>query len=94
MHARSRRTGTSRVLRLAAGLAAGGVVCIIASVLIAYLIADHSSSDSSPSSLTAIGLGGLGVLLILLGGLLLIGGGLERLWRRARPPSGGSPRRS
>lgn len=36
--------------------------------------------------LTAIGLGGLGVLLILLGGLLLIGGGLERLWRRARFP--------
>jgi hypothetical protein len=92
--ARSRRTGTSRVLRLAVGLAAGGVVCIIASVLIAYLIAGHLSSDSSPSSLTAIGLGGLGVPLILLGGLLLIGGGLERLWRRARSPSGGSPRRS
>jgi hypothetical protein len=69
-------------------------VCIIASVLMAYLIAGHLSSTSSPSSLTAIGLGGLGVLLILVGGLLFIGGGLERLWRRARSPSGGFPRRS
>ena len=82
------------VLRLAAGLAVAGILCIAASLLIAYLIADQSSSDTSPSSLTAIGLGGLGFLLVLAGVLLVIGSGLERLWRRVRTPSGGTPSRS
>ena len=50
----------------------------------AFLVADHSSSDSSPSSLIAIGLGGLGVLAVALGALLLGGIALARLWRRAR----------
>lgn len=55
---------------------------MVASIPIAYLIADHSSSDSSPSSLTAIGLGGYGFLTILLGGALLGGVALARLWHR------------
>lgn len=88
------RMGSALVLRLAVGLAVAGIVCIAASLLIAYLIADHSSSDSSPSSLTAIGLGGLGFLLVLVSVLLVIASGLERLWRRVRTPSGGTPGRN
>jgi len=57
---------------------------MVASMLIAFVIADHSSSDSSPSSLIAIGLGGLGVLAVALGTLLLSGIALARLWRRIR----------
>jgi multisubunit Na+/H+ antiporter MnhB subunit len=94
MRTRTQRAGSTLVLRLAACLAVTGIVCIAASLLIAYLIADHSSSDSSPSSLTAIGLGGLGFLFVLVGVLLVIGNGLERLWRRVRAPSGGTPGRS
>ena len=88
------RTGSTLVLGLAAGLAVTGIVCIAVGLLIAYLIADHSSSDSSPSSLTAIGLGGLGFLLVLVSVLLVIGSGLERLWRRVHAPSGGTPGRN
>lgn len=69
---------------LAVALAAAGGICIVASMLTAFLVADHSSSDSSPSSLIAIGLGGLGVLAVALGALLLGGIALARLWRRAR----------
>ena len=71
------------MLLIAAWLAVAGVAGVIASVLIAYLLADHSSSDSSPSSLTAIGLGSAGLLLILLSLVLLLGSGLDRLFRRA-----------
>ena|GEM_PF-5181297 len=94
MRTSTQRAGSTLVLRLAVGLAVTGIVCIAASVLIAFLIADHSSSDSSPSSLTAIGVGSLGFLLILAGVLLVIGNSLERLWRRVRTPSGGTPGRS
>jgi len=94
MRTGTQRAGSTLVLRLAAGLAVTGILCIAASLLIAYLIADHSSSDISPSSLTAIGLGGLGFLLVLAGVLLVIGSGLERLWRRVPTPSGGTPGRS
>jgi hypothetical protein len=59
------RAGSSRTVRLAAGLAAAGVVCFAVGLVIAYLIADHSSSDSSPSSLMAIGSGSAGILLLL-----------------------------
>jgi hypothetical protein len=78
---------------LAVTLAAAGGICIVASMLTAFLIADHSSSDSSPSSLIAISLGGLGVLAVALGALLLGGIALARLWRR---PGGrrGRPRRT
>ena len=69
---------------LAVALAAAGGICIVASMLTAFVVADHSSSDSSPSSLIAIGLGGLGVLAVALGALLLGGIALARLWRRAR----------
>ena len=82
--------GSSPTVRLAAGLAAAGVACFAAGVAVAYLIADHSSSDSSPSSLTAIGLGSAGILLLLLGALVLTGPGLGLLWRHIhRPHRGG-----
>jgi hypothetical protein len=81
--------GSSLPVRLAAGLAAAGIVCFAAALVIAYFIADHSSSDSSPSSLTAIGLGSAGILLVLLSALLCTGHGLGLLWRYIRrPPCG------
>jgi hypothetical protein len=84
------RAGSSPTVRLAAGLAVAGVVCFAAGLVIAYFIADHSSSDSSPSSLTAIGLGSAGVLLLLLSALLFTGHGLGLLWRYIRRwPRGG-----
>ena len=69
---------------LAVALAAVGGICIVASMLTAFLVADHSSSDCSPSSLIAIGLGALGVLALALGALLLGGIALTRRWHRAR----------
>jgi hypothetical protein len=84
------RTGSSLAVRLAAGATVTGVLSIGAGVAVAYLIADHSSSDSSPSSLTAIALIELGLLLALLGALLFAGIGLVRLWRRARRPPRGA----
>jgi hypothetical protein len=77
-----RRPGPSVAVWLAVALAASGGICVVASMLTAFLVADHSSSDSSPSSLIAIGLGGLGVLAVALGALLLGGIALARLWRR------------
>ena len=85
MRARTQPGRPRLVLLIAAWLAVAGVAGVIASVLIAYLLADHSSSDSSPSSLAAIGLGGAGLLLILLSLVLLLGSGLDRLFRRAGP---------
>jgi len=67
------RTRSSLAIRLAAGAVVAGATCIVAGLFIAYLIADHSSSDGSPSSLTAIGLGVLGVLLVLVSAVLFIG---------------------
>jgi hypothetical protein len=87
----AQRTGHSVILRLAVVVAAVGGICLVASMLIAFFIADHSSSDSSASSLTAIGLGGLGFLAVLLGGVLLAGVALARLWRRVRWPPHGAP---
>jgi len=84
MRARTQPARPGLALRVAAVLAVAGLASVIASLLIAYLVADHSSSDSSPSSLAAIGLAGAGLLLILLSVLLLIGGGLARV-RRRRP---------
>jgi hypothetical protein len=87
------RTGWSLTARLAIALTSLGGVCIVASMLVASLIADHSSSDSSPSSLVAIGLGGLGFLSVLLGVAVFIGAALarlRRLGRPARPPRPGS----
>jgi hypothetical protein len=69
---------------LAVALAASGGICIVASLLTAFVVAGHSSSGSSPSSVIAIGLAGLGVLALVLGALLLGGIALTRLWRRAR----------
>jgi hypothetical protein len=51
---------------------------------IAFLVADHSSSDSSPSSLVAIGLGSIGVVLVLLGSALLAAFSAGKLWRWVR----------
>ena len=49
----------SVAVRLAVALAALGGIFLVASFLTAYLIADHSSSDSSVRSQLAIGLGAL-----------------------------------
>jgi hypothetical protein len=86
---RTRRPGRSWPARLGTGLAAGGGICIVASMLIAFFIADHSSSDSSASSLIAIGLGSIGVALVVLGSALLAGLGLGQLWRYIRRLSHG-----
>jgi hypothetical protein len=53
-------------------------------MLIAFLVADHSSSDSSPSSLVAIGLGSIGVALVVLGSVLLAILSVGQLWRWIR----------
>jgi hypothetical protein len=85
------RAGPSRAVRVAIALAAAGGIGIVASMLIAYLVADHSSSDSSPSSLLAVGLGGLGYLSVLLSTVLFAGIALRRLWHRARGLPPGAP---
>jgi hypothetical protein len=81
---RSQHPRRSRAARLGIILAAGGGICIVASMVIAFLVADHSSSDSSPSSLIAIGLGSAGVGLVLLGSALLAILSLGQLWRWVR----------
>jgi|HubBroStandDraft_1064217.scaffolds.fasta_scaffold18660_2 hypothetical protein len=86
---RTRRPGRSQAARLGTSLAAGGGICIVASMLIAFLVADHSSSDSSPSSLIAIGLGSIGVALVLLGSALLAVLSAGQLWRWVRRGSHG-----
>ena len=88
MRAPNLRTRSSLAVRLAVGAAVAGATCIVAGLFLAYLIAGHSSSDSAPSSLTAIGLGVLGVLLILVSAVLFLGHGLGRLRRRVRRPPG------
>ena len=80
------RAGSWLPVRLALTLAAIGGICLVAGMLVAFLVADHSSSDSSFSSLIAIGLGGLGFLAVVLGALLLGGIALIRLWRRLQRP--------
>jgi hypothetical protein len=77
----AQRTGWSWAARLAVAFTGFGSVCVVASILIAYLIADHSSSDSSPSSLAAVGLGGVGFLSALLGAVLFVGAALARVRR-------------
>jgi len=91
MRTPARRTGWSLTVRLAVGVAIIGVICIVAGLLIAYLVADHSSADSSPSSLTAIGLGCLGFLLVLPSAVLFIGRGGGLLWRWLRKPPREAP---
>ena len=79
-------------LRLSVSLAAGGGVCMVADLLLAFLVADHSSSDSSLSSLIAIALGSIGALAVLAGVLLFVGIDLGRLWswgRRRTPGTSG-----
>jgi len=91
MRTGAQRTRWSLTVRLAVGAAGTGAICIVAGLLIAYLIAHHSSSDSSPSSLAAIGLGSLGLLLVLLSAVLFIGRGLGQLWRWLRKPPREAP---
>jgi hypothetical protein len=86
-----KRAGRSVAVWLAVALAAVGGVLLVASVLVAFLVADHSSSDSSASSVIAIGLGGLGFLAFILSGALLGVVALARLWRRVRRPVRGEP---
>lgn len=65
------------------GLAAIGGICLVAGMLVATLVADHSSSGSSPSSLIAIGLGSIGVILVVLGCVLFAAVALGRFGRWA-----------
>jgi hypothetical protein len=60
-------------------------------MLIAFVVADHSSSDSSPSSLAAIGLRTIGVALVVLGAAVRAVVSLAwLLWQRVRrSPHGG-----
>ena len=85
-----RRPGSSPAARLGTGLAAGGGICIVASMLIAFVVADHSSSDSSPSSLAAIGLGTMGAALVVLGAAVRAVVSVAWLWRRVRRSPHGS----
>jgi len=85
-----RGTGWSLALRLGVAFTSLGGICIVASMLVAFLIADHSSSDSSPSSLAAIGLGSFGVLSVLIGCVVLIGFALAQIWHRTRRPPDGT----
>ena len=80
------RPGVSVSRPVAAGvvLAAAGGAALMASMLTSYLVADHSSSDSSPSALAAIGLGFAGALALALSAVWLSAVGLTRLWRRRR----------
>jgi len=84
VNAQVKRPGRSVAVRLAIVLVAAGGICLVAGILTAFLIADHSSSDDSPSSLIAIGLLELGVLAVALGAVLFGGIALARLWHRAR----------
>ena len=86
-----KRADRSVAVWLAVSLAAVGGVLLVGGVLVAFLVADHSSSDSSASSVIAIGLGGLGFLAFVLSGVLLGGVALARLWRRVRRPVRGTP---
>ena len=68
--------------RVGVGLAAAGVIGLTSGFLIATLAADHSSSDSSLSSLIAIGLLSAGGAAIGSSAVLFTGIGVLRLWRR------------
>jgi len=91
----TQRPGTVTGGLAGVGRTAADGVCTVADTLIAFLIANHSSPDSTPSSLVAIGLDGIGVVLVLPGCVLFTGQALVRLWhwaRRLRPRrSGGRP---
>jgi hypothetical protein len=71
-------------MRVAIGLAAGGGVTLVAGMLLAFFVADHSSSDSSPSALIAIALGSIGFLTVALSMLVFIGIAMAWLWRGGR----------
>ena len=68
--------------RVGLGLAAAGVVGLTSGFLLATLVADHSSSDSSLSSLISIGLLSAGGAAIASSAMLFTGIGVVRLWRR------------
>jgi hypothetical protein len=91
VHGFSQHPGWSRVTRLGVGLAAIGGISLVAGMLVAIVIADHSSSDSSPSSLIAIGLGSIGIILVVLGCVLVAAAALVRLGRWASRTAGGGP---
>jgi integral membrane sensor domain MASE1 len=74
------------ILWLAVRLAALGGILLVASFLVAFLVADHSSSDSSASSLVAIVAGALGYLALVVAAALLGVVAMARLWRRVRRP--------
>jgi len=77
-------------VRVAIGLAAGGGLAMAVGVLVAFLVADHSSSDSSVSSVVAVLFGSVGLLCVLLGALLFAGIAVVRAGRLIR----GARRRS
>ena len=85
-----RRGGSFTAFRLAVALAALGGICLVAAAVVANVLADHSSSDSSASSLTAVGLAGFGVSAVL--GAAAVGGSIA-LARLRRPDPAANPRR-
>jgi hypothetical protein len=82
----NRPAGARRSLptRVAVSLAAGGGISVVSGMLFSFFVADHSSSDSSPSALIAIALGAIGFLAVVLGMLIFAGIAVVRLWRLGR----------
>jgi hypothetical protein len=77
----TQRPGATAALpvRIAIWLAILGGAGLLAAALVATFIADHSSSDSSPSTITAILLATGGAAVTILAGLVLAGYGLSRV---------------
>jgi hypothetical protein len=82
MSASFRRPELSRV---AVSLMVSGVIFLVAGWALGYLVADHSSSDSSASSQISIGLAATGTLVIAVGAVLLGCAAAARRWRPAGP---------
>jgi hypothetical protein len=87
----ARRGGSFTALRLAVAVAALGGICLVAGAVVARVFADHSSSDSSASSLTAVGLAGFGVSAVLAG---TAAGGSIALARLRRPDPAATAQRT
>jgi small-conductance mechanosensitive channel len=77
------RAGT---VRLAVAAAVLGGICMAAGLFVSVVVADHSSSDSSGSSITAILLIALGLLAVLAAvavfGCIALARGAALLWQR------------
>jgi hypothetical protein len=94
MNTSPRRPGWPVAARLGVALTSLGGTGIVAGWLVAAVVADHSSSDSSPSSLIAVALGLFGFFSVLLGVAIFAGSWAvaraARLGHRDGPPRSGS----